>query len=311
VTTIASPLVTDTPHLEQWEDEYALDAAIARGLALVFQLEVVAAQLDLELPPIVGSATDQAAIESAAALYLASELESTRLVPAVETLAGVFVSGGLATDLGPAGARVVEFWHRRRERFTANEREAFFARLFGKPYGPGLAIEGARNTEFETLLFELAAALTELDTDPMFGRSPRGEIRVRTAAAHLAANLAPRGGGMAPYVARDALGTIEAALAIVKEPAVQQAFGARTAWATVQLLSRRYLGHEADVASHVTRGATGQQLLAWLAESVPRLDDLRNPVIRPDERIIMAAVSWLHATLALQERVPGRTTRSA
>src|SRR6185369_10457860 len=49
---------------------------------------------DIDLPPLLSEA-DPAAVRGAATLYLAAELESARVLPAVEVLAGLFMTGAI------------------------------------------------------------------------------------------------------------------------------------------------------------------------------------------------------------------------
>ena len=119
----------------------SIDRALAFGEWLVGSVEALARQFDLSdappinLPPITGSAADQSHVRVAASLYLACELEFARLVSAVETLAGLFVSGGLEFDVGPAAPLLAAFWQSRRQRFSPDERRALFSQISVKPSG--------------------------------------------------------------------------------------------------------------------------------------------------------------------------------
>jgi hypothetical protein len=294
-------------------DLAALDAALGLGQALVDAVEALAVQLDLpelgdiELPPVVGSAADQAHLRAAAPLYLAAELEVARLLPAAEVLAGVFASGGLNADLGPAAPLLAAFWRGRHQRFPAPERRTFFARLFGTP-GPPLAGTSGPNLEFEPLLINVAEALHGVQADRLLGPLPASQVTLRTAAAQLAANLIPRSGGIAAYAARDILDAITQALAIFRQQPLQGALGARSVWLAVRQVAQRYLDEDPPISAHVTRGRSGMQLLAWLAEVLPGLDRLGGSLVTPGDPVVAAATSWLQATLGLYEAVgPGQT----
>jgi hypothetical protein len=290
-------------------DPGSVDSALALAGRLLAAVEGFAQQHslpelgDIELPPVVGSAADQAHLRSVAPLYLAAELEEAGLVPAVELLAGVFASGGLQADLGPAAALLVAFWQERNHRFTAAERRAFFGRLFGSP-GPALATPESRNTAFEPLLIDLAEALYRLDPEPGLGGLPSSQVPVRMAARQLTANLVPRGGGMASFAAGELLGAVQRALAILKHPQVQGAFGASSVWGAARNISQRYRREDPDVGSHVTRGKSGMLLLAWLAEVLPVLDDVSGVLVAPGDPVLAAATAWLQASLTLTETAP-------
>jgi hypothetical protein len=259
-----------------------------------------------DLPPVVGSDADRAVLRSVPVLYFASELEEARLMTAAETLAGLFVSGGLHSDVGPAASRLlVEFWQRRHERFAAPERQAFYAHLFGSPLGPPLANEKGRNTEFESLMIDLCEALYKADEDPGFQGGYDTEVPIRERASQLAANLLPRAGGMATFAAGELLDTIGKAVALFKQVPLQQALGSHGLWGAVQTVSQSYLGEAVDVDSHVRRGKTGMLVLAWMTENLPLLGDNGHRLLGPGDPVMSAAGTWLEASLTLHEHAPG------
>lgn len=282
-----------------------MSEALALGWRLVEAAEVLALQLselgDIDLPPAERPAAAVSAIETAAPLYLAAELEAARLLPAVETLAGISISGGLRADIGEAAPLLFRFWKHRNERFSASERQAFFARLFGTLDGPNLALAGGRNTAFEGLMIDLAEAIYKLDPAPLLGR-PASDVRLRMAANRLASNLIPRSGGMAAFAARDLLRAIEEAVAILKKEPLQRALRARGVWSAVRNVARLYLNEEVEIGTHVRRGKSGMVVLAWLAEAFPRLDDHVGALIPAGHQVLAAATTWLETSLILEEQ---------
>ena len=296
------PVQSDSP-----SQEASLDRAVHYGLRRLEEVHQFALQFDLpnlgdiNLPPVVGSAADQAQMQTVGPLYLASELESTLLLPAVETLAGVFISGGLQADVGAAGQGLERFWQTRHERFTAGERQAFFARLFGEG-GPTTATASGRNTEFDPLMIDLAEAIYKLEPAPGYGPQPDAEVKLQTAAGQLAANLIPRSGGIAAYAGTELLGAVQSALKILKQPALQQALGAHGVWGAVRSVSQMYLQQEADVTTHVTRGQSGLLILNWLAQALSSLGGSPGGLLLPDAPTVSAATAWLQSSLSLGER---------
>jgi len=289
-------------------EELALHLAL--GLRLLRQVAAFASQLDLgdiELPPAQGSDADRELLRAAAPLYLAAELESTRLLPVVEVLAGLAVSGGLQRDLGSAGPALVSFWRERRDRLSVEEREAIFGRVFGKSYGPPMAEQGARNAGFETLMTEFVAAVSAFGDGPWVPVGTREEMAVAAAGRALASNLLPRTGGMVSFAAQEILETVQEALEILKAPGIQRAVGASSVWQAVRLGARRYLGRESDVTSHLMRGKAGLKLIGWLAENLPTLESFG--AITVPVPLVTQAVSWLQGTLALEERRTATRTR--
>jgi hypothetical protein len=304
---IMAHLLARQAHAVLEPDADALEQALALGQRLVGAVEAFAFQFefaelgDIELPSSIAPAADRAHLHTVAPLYLAAELEAARLIPAVEMLAGIAISGGLPIDRGEAASLLVQFWQGRHTRFTTAERQAFFARLFGASSGPTLAVEGGENIDFEPLMIDLAEALYQLEPVPTLGSRFRAEIPLRLAAQRLAANLIPRSGGMAAFAARDLLRTLAEALAILKQEPVQQVLGARSVWAALRQMAQRYLQEEVDVSTHVTRGKAGLAVLAWLAEVLPRVEDDATALVSPDHPVVGEAAAWLQASLTLAE----------
>jgi len=210
----------------------------------------------------------------------------------------------LSLATGPAADKLSIFWRGRRERFSPEERSAFFVRLFGAELGAGLAGEDGSNRAFVPLMIGLAKAFIEYQGHPLWASKPgpREETRVRTAARQLAANLVPRSGGMAPFAAREILTTAKAAIEVFKEAAVQSLFGSLSVWATVGNVFKRYGGEVPEITTHLTRGKSGQTILAWLAGASVNLDDYSVPVVAHGYEVLAAAVAWAQASLALEKR---------
>jgi hypothetical protein len=256
---------------------------------------------DIDLPPITGPAVDQAVLRAVAPLYLAADLEKARLLPAVELLAGLAVTGGIPGDLGEAGPLLAAFFRSRHERFAPYERRAFFTRLFGDRDGARLPAESGSNDAFEELLLAVAEELAAAEPlEPEWARAAAG-APLRAACQALLSNLAPRSGGMAAFASRDLLASIREALEILEVRALQAALGVRSPWDVVRFAARQWLGEAPDIASHVTRGKAGLDLLAFLAEVAPRLADSSRRLLPSGHPAPASAVAWLEASLALSE----------
>lgn len=253
----------------------------------------------VDLPPVLGAEGDQAQLRTVSPLYLCSELEAAQLLPVVEKLAGLFALGGLQADPGHGAPLLASFWERRSERFTAQERGALFARLFGSSDGPPVGGPDARNNDFLPGMIELAGALNHLSSDPIYGRTPSAEESVRVAAESLAANLIPRAGGITLFAAREIANSVREAVAILETPAVQAIVGQHTMWGAVSTMSRLYLGTEPDVTDHLDGGRAGALILAWVAEVSPNVESSAAASLVPDDSIIAAASTWLSATMAI------------
>jgi hypothetical protein len=290
------------------DDAATLLAALAHAESLADQAHARTISLALDafgeivLPDITpASADDQALIRAVAPLYLASQLEEAALLSAVETLCGLAISGGLPVDLGAAAPLIQTFWQHRNERFHENERRAFFARLFGVDEEKTSAPQQV-NAPFENLFIDLSEALYKLDEQSLGGNtgSPHAQTRILTAARNLAGNLLNHAGGIAAFAAKEIVSTIQSAVEILQQPAVQHAVGARSLWTAVHAIASRYLHADRETSSYVTRGKSGLIIMSWLADSLPRLND-NQPLVTLDHPVIAAAAEWLQASLAIHD----------
>ena len=290
-----------------------LQATLAQASALANQADARAIVLaldelgDIELPDTTpSSAEDQAQIRAIAPLYLAAQLEEAGLLSAVETMSGLAVSGAVQIDLGPAAALIQNFWQHRNERFHENERRAIFARLFGMDPSSGVTISpdsrSIGNRAFEDLMIDFAEALYKLDENSIGGNygGPHAQTRLTFAARNLTENLLYKGGGMTAFTAKELLNTVQEAVKVLQQPAVQHAFGSRSLWSVVRAISRRYHQVDRETSIYVTRGKSGLVLLSWLADSLPQLGN-GQPLTTMDHPVVGAATEWLQASLAIRE----------
>jgi hypothetical protein len=291
-------------------DALGLDRALALGAWLVMRAQpaLLARSLtdlgEIDLPPTLGSADDQSRLRAVPPLYLAAELEQARLLPAVELLAGLYVSGGLPVDAGDAGPQIVAFWKDRHQRLAERERRALFSRLFGGDDGPTLAVRGGVNEAFTGAMIGFTEALHRLQPAPQLDPQalPASGVPFQLAARQLADNLLPRAGGMAVFAAGDLVQTLGRAIDLLKQPALQSAVGARGVWNTLRNVARDYLEDDPPIEAHISRGKAGMIVLTWLAENLLVLDQLNAPTIAPGHPVIAAATAWLQTSLYLEER---------
>lgn len=236
---------------------------------------------------------DQAHLRALASLYLMSQLEHASLLPAVELLASLAITGGLAVDLGPAASKLMEFWRYRKEHFSGDERRALFDKLF--------------NADFENFMISLCEALYKLDEGVLQpGTSnPLQQAKVRTLAEQLSEHLLNHTTGESAFAAADILGSIRTATEILKDPHVEHAFGAHSIWTTVQAILRRYDLTAEDPTSYVVRGKAGLTIIAWLAQAHPLLTASTQPFVGLDSPVISAAVDWLSTSLTIEQDKAG------
>jgi hypothetical protein len=277
------------------------ESLVAAARALSFALEELEG---IELPPAYQPEIDQAQLRAIATLYLAAELENAGVIPAAEALARLFRSGGLSLDLGAAAPLVNAFWSQRNARPSAQERQAFFAGLFGATGGPDDGASG-RNAEFEDRLIDLCESLYKMDeraSNANWGGVAQ-QARVRSAAQALLSNLLRLSSGITVYVAQEILASMREALALLNHAALKAAFGARSVWETIDRIDRRLRRPLREHALLVRRGQSGMTILAWLAEAAPLLGG-SEPLVALDHPVIPAAVDWLEASLGLSQTAP-------
>ena len=284
-----------------------LAAALAAGMRLIerataagltFTLEELAT---IDIPDSTSARIDRAQLRSLASIYLAADLEPAGIIAAVEQIASLSATGGLTLDFGGAAPLLEKWWRTRHERMSGDERNAFFARLFGTSGGPASA-DGGRNQRFEDRMLELCEALAQLDQGggAVPAGTSMGQARVRNAGRALAQNLGDSSTGMAAFVASEVIATLKGAFAILGHADIRGAFHARDVWGVVQAVMRLAHAQQVDPQPFVRRGKAGMLLLAWLADTLDkvlgagRLVELGDPVIG-------AAIDWLEATLSIGE----------
>jgi hypothetical protein len=268
-------------------------AAHAYTRALALALDALG---DLQVAP-AATAHDQAHLRALGSLYLLAQLESASLLPSVELLAGIGISGGIQADLGPAAGKLMQFWRHRSERFSADERRHLFDQLF--------------DSDFDNFMISLCEALYKLDegVSGVGVANPMQEAKVRTLAQQLAEHLLNHTNGESAFAADAILAQTREATEILKDPHVQHAFGANTIWKTVDAISRRYGKAQADSASFVVRGKAGLTILSWLADALSVMGNSAQPLVALDHPVIGAAVDWLQTSLTIEQNKADHTSR--
>ena len=270
-----------------------LDSALRKSTSLVTAAHAFSLALDelgaIDIPPTVHGQIDQAKLRVIASLYLASELESAGVIPAIEQLSGLGGSAELPINLGKAAPLIAEFWHHRHDRATADDRKEIFTRLFG--------------SDFDELMLNLCEALYKLDelpTNANYGGVAQ-QSRVRSAATKLLEAMVQGGGGMTAFMAQEIVNALKAALAILGHQDLKNAFGARDVWGTVAGIDRITKTQRSDPRLFVRRGRAGMTVLSWLAEAAPHLENIGVLLVTLDHPVIPAAIDWMEAALAIGE----------
>ena len=264
--------------------EVAVDA-LARHEA---QLSRMLADLgDIDLPDTAPAAQDRARLQAAAPLYLAAQLEDAGVLPAAETVAGLFASGAVNQSLGAAASLLHAFWRHRRERLDANERAAIFARVF----------EGAA---FDRLMRPLCEAIVA-QAD---GADIRDQVALATAAQQVAAHLAQRVDAMAAMAARDIVDALNLALAFLRDRALLVAFGVPSLWSLLSLPGMHARAGAVAPQSALDRGRAGQTVLLWVAQRGGDGAIGLDPATDAGRDLVLAAQRWLTVAAPAQVSPP-------
>jgi hypothetical protein len=270
-----------------------LDSALRKSGSLIAAAQSFAIALDelgaLDLPPVLHGQIDQARLRAIASLYLASDLEAAGVIPSVEQLSGLSRGAGVSLDLGGAATLVADFWRRRSDRATAEERTQAFARLFGDT--------------FEDLMLDLCEALYKLDelaTNERYGGIAQ-QTRVRSGATRLLEAVADDGGGITVFLAQEIMTSLKEALAILGHRDLKGAFGARDVWGVIAGIDRISKTRRANPRLFVRRGRAGMTVLSWLADAAPHLENSSVLLVALDHPVIPMAVDWMEAALAIGE----------
>ena len=257
----------------------------------------------LPVPPLsIGSAAGGAPVvedtlRAAQVIWFAAAIEHARLFDAVDRLVDLFRAGQLPVRKGSASALLYEYWQERDERLSAADRGRLYARAFG--IGGARADGVVPNRMFPELW------LAFLDRVQAVGPASKQvalieRVEVRGAARALAINLSRFAAGMARPAA--ALHEhIHQALALLSDPDVRGAYGARDAWQLVDKVAGLHLGGARSTARYRTLANAGSTVIGWLARNAGALNGGWSATsgVRPfptDAELLEAIVAWIAAT---------------
>jgi len=248
---------------------------------------------NLDLPPATGpgEGLSAATLQSLATLYLQSQLELAGIIPAAEALADA--RGTLSLPTVQVAEHLERFAQQARNWYDRTSRDQLFARLFGTGAGATPEAGAAINRDFEQRFAVLCAAIYRFAVDQVPGHSadPADDAAVREAANNVLGNLGLRQYGNTIFATRRIQDQLQAAITLLKEPAVQSMFGASGFWPT---LERILAPNVPDIARLVQRGQAGQHLLTWLGGAMPGLGAAAGLSLSP--QVIQWATAWLAAS---------------
>ncbi len=237
------------------------------------------------------------------AIYFAYQLEQMRMFQVVERIVELYRQGLL--PLGPASAAEAVRRHAGADRLTAQERALIYGRVLGVAGGTDDEVEP--NREFASLwlrfLVSVALYARQHAVDTLLAPPAPANARVRDAARELAANASASGGGSTLAMAQRLSADVRASLALLGDPQIERAFGARDLWQVIDQVNRNELGGAVNVMRYRTWAQAGSVALEWLAAHAKVIGDpaRRAADASPDNAALLQAVEQWLAVSGVQE----------
>jgi hypothetical protein len=285
--------------------------------------------IDISLPPLEAQIDVEIVadnIRATQAIHYAAMLEEWRFFQVADKLVELFQHGLLPLGRGRAGDLLYAYWKKSVNRITEYERRNIFARTFGMPGGdPNIQNP---NRGYHDLFLRFVSAVSsyvrQQKVDAMLRSAVPMRIsgeQVRKAGRDLAANLSLNGYGMAHFAATELQTQINDVLAILKDPEIRGAYGARDFSQVIDQVSALELGGARNGIRYRTMAHSGAVIIRWLAENPGRLSSgygydflnvsaagsvgsgahaLNNP---SDDDLVEAAEAWLAVTGTPEDRV--------
>jgi hypothetical protein len=267
--------------VREWREVDRCDHLLALHLAEAVQRFGAAALGVIDLPPLTGGPVEPTQLRAVATLFWAKEVDEAGLLDFVDALAEGTVTGRLLLPLERGADRLAEYWRGRNQRFTADERRALYARVFGDPRDAGGDAPAAG-------LEQLVAILASIDATLDAGPHVLGQLGV--VAREVAQQLSDRSAGITAWAARDIVEQIRVALALLEDREIAGALGGMGGpWTLVRMQSPMVLGHPIDPSPHLDRARAGLEILDWLADVAGSTGRLR---VAPGDPVVEAASTW-------------------
>lgn len=210
-------------------------------------------------------------VKAMQAVYFTAMLDELKLFQVVDKLVELFNSGMLPLGKGTAGFSLYKYWKKNVNRYSELERRNLYARTLGLPGGD--ASVDAANREFDDLWLRFVSAVSayvrQFTVDDMLrAKNPIAVSteQVRKAGRDLAANLSLHGYGIAHFAAVDFQNQLNDAIALLSNPEVKGAYGARDMWQVIDQVASLELGGAKNSVRYRTMANAGAIIIRWLAK---------------------------------------------
>ena len=268
-------------------------------------------------------------VKAMQALYFAAMLDEMKFFAVTDKLVEQFQNGMLPLGRGNAGNALYQYWKKSVNRISEPERRNLYARGFGFPGGD--AVVATPNREFADLWLRFVSAVSsyvrQVTVDDLLRSNVPFAVsaeQVRKSGRDLAANLSLHGYGIAYFAATELQGQINDVIALLSDPEIKAAYGARDMWQVIEQVSIYELGGARNTVRYRTMATAGAIIIRWLATHTDRLagtfgdavldvDQIRRPPLRPkgvratdqptDRDLVDACEQWLAVTGTPEQRV--------
>lgn len=274
----------DDPNLKRRVEEN-LDTVQAKGDDRPFH------ELDINLPDLETETMSFEVVADHCKLFgsfiFASAFEELRAFQVVDSLVDMSQRGTISLVRGPAGTQLYNYWRAAPNRMTEAERQTFYAMTLGLPTGqPGVAV----NVDFQDLWLRFVSSVSSLIRESRVDQLLRSALpfainqqQVKKAARDLAVNMSAHGYGMVFYAAVDLQKQINEMIALLTDPELRAAFGARDMWGVIDQVAATELGGARNSSKYRMLATSGAIITAWMAKNVDRLKDPTLPMINLTE----------------------------
>ena len=213
----------------------------------------------------------------------ASAFEELKAFQVVDKLVEMSQRGEIPLIRGPAGTQLYSYWREAPNRMSEVERQNFYAMTLGLPTGqPGVSV----NSDFQDLWLRFVSSVSSLVRESRVDRLIRSSLpvainqqQVKKAARDLAVNMSSRGYGMIFYAAADLQKQINDMIALLRDPELRAAFGARDMWGVIDQIAQTELGGARNSSKYRMLATSGAIITNWIANHTDRLRDPTAPMV--------------------------------
>lgn len=219
-------------------------------------------------------------LRAAATLFWCAQVEGAGLPDFVDALAAAAYEGRLPLTQSGIANRLMRYHRDREDRFSADERKAIYARLFGD------------DTGFTAAWNRLIDDLGEVGQAPLDRGVGDLAARIQVTALELAQGLSDRAIGITGFAGREIVAHVRTALELLRDPELGRAIGGfGGTWQLVRQHSAWLLGRPIEPQPYLDRAQAGLTILEWIAVRADALSG-GGLMIGREDPVVHAASRW-------------------